>query len=451
MKLGFNPLVSLAQAAMALAESERIDVSLAPDRCLHQLDKSSECARCVNACPTDAITFEESKEMRLVTHDGGTCVKCGLCLRVCPVEAFTGDNGVATLLSFIARQEKRAIVEVACALHPHKEQGPPQANVVVNSGACLAALGPSAILALMAIGVAHVILRVDFCQSCPLAQSRAEIDKTADQVASLLRTDSGLGPPVTLLDTVRDDWPNRLVAAVKAPPRSRRDFFRAFAAPDEVPEDVQHLMLVGPTEEEKRPPSERLRRKRSAHRASACAFLERQRPYLKRCWRPSRWRCSKAQRSRSMTPVRPVASAAASARQGHCASRPMTKINTSSRSLAAPAPIAVFVAICANRARCRKPARPIWRIGWPENQSFCEPANSGGARNAASGLIADQRLTPGQRLTQGQGLTFARFVISDGGIHLAAGYQKDSGSRKRHPKEMTFVTRDAVLQGVLLL
>jgi formate hydrogenlyase subunit 6/NADH:ubiquinone oxidoreductase subunit I len=213
----------------------------------------------VNACPADAIAFEGEEESQLITHAGETCVKCGLCLRVCPVEAFTGDNGVPNLLPFVSRQEKHAIVELACALNPNKELGPPQADVVVNTGACLAALGPSAIMALMALGVAHVILRVDACQTCPLAQSRAEIDKTVDQVDSLLKADEGLGSPLTLLDTIRDDWPRRFVAAIKAPPKSRRDFFRAFTVPEEVPTEVQQLILAERPEEDKYPPSERLR------------------------------------------------------------------------------------------------------------------------------------------------------------------------------------------------
>jgi ferredoxin len=259
MKFAFNPLMTLTQAAMALAESERVDVSLAADRCLHKVDKGSECAICVDACPANAITFEEDGGPQLVTHDGELCVKCGLCLRICPVEAFTGDNGVATLLSFVAGQEKRTIVELACALNPNKAHGPAQANLVVNTGACLASLGPSAIMALMALGVAHVILRVDFCQSCPLAQSRAEIDKSVDQVTSLIQTDERLGSPVTLLDAIREEWPKRFVASVKAPPRSRRDFLRALTTTTETPQAVRQLMVVEKPEGGKHPPTERLR------------------------------------------------------------------------------------------------------------------------------------------------------------------------------------------------
>jgi ferredoxin len=259
MKLAFNPLMTLTQAAMSLAESERVKVSLAADRCLHKVDKGSGCAICVNACPANAIAFEEDGGPRLISHDDDICVKCGLCLRLCPVEAFTGDNGVATLLAFVARQEKRTIVELACALNPNKEQGPPQANLVVNTGACLAALGPSAIMALMALGVAHVILRVDFCHSCPLAQSRVEIDKSVDQVASLIQAGESPGSPVTLLDIVNADWPKRFVTTVKAPPRSRRDFFRALTTTSETPQEVRQLMLVEKPEEGKHPPTERVR------------------------------------------------------------------------------------------------------------------------------------------------------------------------------------------------
>jgi ferredoxin len=259
MKLSINPIMSIAQAALALAESERSNVFLDSGSCLHSLDTSSECAICVKACPVDAIAYDGNGGKRVVTHDGDSCVKCGLCLRVCPVEAFTGDNGVATLLAFVARQEKRAIVELGCALNPNKEQGPPQSNVVANTGACLAALGPSAILALMALGVAHLILRVDVCRNCPLAKSLVEIERTVDQVESLLQIDNSYGSPVTLLNTTNSDWPKRLVASVKAPPRSRRDFFRSLTTPDEVSQIARQLMLVDMPEDCRHPPSERTR------------------------------------------------------------------------------------------------------------------------------------------------------------------------------------------------
>lgn len=259
MKLASNLIMSITQAAMALAESERVDVSLDASRCLHSLDKSSGCELCVNACPVDAITFVEGNGKMTVSHDGETCVKCGLCLRVCPVEAFTGDNGVPDLLAFVSQRDKRGIVELACALHPGKEKGPPQSDVVVNTGACLAALGPSAIMSLMALGVAHVIFRVDVCQACPLGRSKAEINKTVAQFKNLFAGDEGFGSPVTLLESIHDDWPSRPVASAKAPPKSRRDFFRALTMPEELPEDVRCLMFVEMPEDGKYPPRERLR------------------------------------------------------------------------------------------------------------------------------------------------------------------------------------------------
>jgi ferredoxin len=73
----------------------------------------------------------------------------------------------------------------------------------------------------------------------------------------LLWTDDALGLPVTLLETINTDWPKRFVAAVKAPPRSRRDFFRALTVADEVPANVQQLMQTARPDEGQYPPSER--------------------------------------------------------------------------------------------------------------------------------------------------------------------------------------------------
>lgn len=259
MNLPSKLFMSVAQAAVELAESERADVTLDGSHCLHSLDKSSDCAICEKACPVNAISFEAVDGRQVVTHDGETCVKCGLCLRVCPVEAYTGDNGVASLLEFVYRQDNQGIVELACALHPNIEQGPSQVHLVLNTGACLAALGPSAIMALLTLGVAHVVLRVDYCHSCPLAESRSEIDFMVTQLENLLARHEELGSPVTLLEAVSDDLPSRKVASIKAPPKSRRDFFRTLTTPEALPEEVQLLMLPRVSDAGKHPPSERLR------------------------------------------------------------------------------------------------------------------------------------------------------------------------------------------------
>ena len=259
MSLAPNLLMSVAQAAMALAESDRAAVSLHQERCIHYADKTSTCEICIKACPVDAIQIEEGDSGNVVAHDLDECVRCGLCLRVCPVEAFTGDNGVSDLLAFVARQEKRGIVELSCALHPDREHGPSQSHLVINTGACLAAIGPSAITSLLAIGVGHVILRADVCDSCPLSKSKSEIVKAVEQVRNLLTRRQDIISPVTLLEQARSDFPARKVASIKAPPRSRRDFFRAFTGPASIPEEIQFLLRVESPDEDKHPPSERVR------------------------------------------------------------------------------------------------------------------------------------------------------------------------------------------------
>lgn len=42
------------------------------------------CGNCINACPVDAITLEESAVV-----DSATCIDCGSCVSECPVDAIT--------------------------------------------------------------------------------------------------------------------------------------------------------------------------------------------------------------------------------------------------------------------------------------------------------------------------------------------------------------------------
>ena len=176
-----------------------------------------------------------------------------------PGGRFYGGNGVAELLAAVSRREKRHIVELVCAHHPAAEKGPPQSDLVVRSRSCLAALGPSAMMSLLALGVYHVLLRVDACRACPIGQVRAAINKSVFQAESLLVTGHGSGSPLTLLDNVREDWPARPVVRGNLPTQSRRDFFRSFMGPQELSPTARRLMLEEQPEGDKYPPAERRR------------------------------------------------------------------------------------------------------------------------------------------------------------------------------------------------
>lgn len=52
------------------------------DRCLHQLSSKSQCSRCMDQCPGDAITLTNG----IIAVD--SCLSCAQCVKHCPVDVF---------------------------------------------------------------------------------------------------------------------------------------------------------------------------------------------------------------------------------------------------------------------------------------------------------------------------------------------------------------------------
>jgi ferredoxin len=257
MKSATGMIISLAQAAVQLADSAGADLALEAELCLHSKDKFSTCDICVRACPFEALTLENADGGSIITLDAEKCVNCGLCLPACPVGAFSMDDGLADLLAYVSQLKERKIVELACAMHPDAEKGPPQSGAVVRTNGCLAAFGPSAYMSLLAVGAAHLVLRLDACQSCPLGKAQNGITGSVSQTCTLLADQSDGGPPITLVETKHEDWPIRPVKNARTPSRNRRDFFRSLTVGEDISPTAQKLVDDTPQADGKRPPRER--------------------------------------------------------------------------------------------------------------------------------------------------------------------------------------------------
>lgn len=58
-----------------------------------------ECAKCEQACPTNAIQIEQSGEKTDVRIDLGDCIACGLCISKCPSGTIVNDRSTKTAQS----------------------------------------------------------------------------------------------------------------------------------------------------------------------------------------------------------------------------------------------------------------------------------------------------------------------------------------------------------------
>jgi len=232
------------------------DIQFTPGKCLHSADRTSTCDNCVAHCPTGAITGPP------INHNTDRCVKCGLCLHTCPTGAFNGDDSRANLLAHVAalagRGEARTL-EFVCKYHPAAEEGPADASGVLRLPGCLGALSPSAFVAMAALGVETVSLRLDRCQNCPLGHAVVGIERAVGQARRLLDAlDAPGSVQVITGEESSSGWGTRRVIDTSGRPVfSRRGLFAG--QEDESPLATGHALAADESAERLGMPRERLR------------------------------------------------------------------------------------------------------------------------------------------------------------------------------------------------
>ncbi len=212
-------LIKLARSAEQFAASQP-PIAVEAMQCLRARDKTAACNRCVQVCPTGAITLDGGVQV-----NAEACIRCGLCLHTCPTGALSGSDNTHRLLFCVSQLVDREKIEIACALHPDPAPGDAKVDGVVTSTGCLAALDTSTYLSLAANGVKQVRVRLDACAQCPLAAVQPEIEATIRQASDLL---ASIGCPQTVAAAPAVPKPKRrTVYSAKNPPISRRGFFQA--------------------------------------------------------------------------------------------------------------------------------------------------------------------------------------------------------------------------------
>lgn len=218
--------MSLIDTAERLASIDRSQIMLATNRCLHAFDRFSECARCFDLCPVEAILVGKPP-----TLASSSCKSCLACLPACPVGAFQADDSVANLLNCIPHIDGKT-VEILCSLHPDPGVGEDSERTAVRIQGCLAGLGSGAYLAVIALSIEHIFLRTDACIECGWASLRNQVVQQAERVNTFM---AALNYPadITCLDEIENPI-SRTLWEVKNPPLSRRDLFRMFGRQSQV-------------------------------------------------------------------------------------------------------------------------------------------------------------------------------------------------------------------------
>ena len=191
-------------------------VSFQADLCAHSRSRKIGCARCINHCPTGAITPDGDH----VAIDPMICAGCGSCAGLCPTGAATYDAPEPTALSRRMREllviyakagGERPVLLVHEAAHgkdlisalARYGDGLP-ANVLPLGVTNLGQLGLDFLLAALAFGAERVVLLASPANAGDLIAVDTNVGY-ADAVAS------GLGYGAGRVQLVSEDDPDRLL------------------------------------------------------------------------------------------------------------------------------------------------------------------------------------------------------------------------------------------------
>jgi ferredoxin len=198
-----------------------------PNRCLRQRNSDSECKYCLDACPINAVQFDQ----RAPLVDAKHCFGCGLCLVACPVECFeTGDWSERSVVSALAHIGRPA-VEMACKAHPAPAVGN-EASPVVQIKTCLGAISPGL---WFEIGLGYTVkVRLEYCSACPMKRGAAYTRQAVELANSWLKASQRAIVPEGLISIqeIGDDPDaslRRVVISAERPIINRRDFLFGFA------------------------------------------------------------------------------------------------------------------------------------------------------------------------------------------------------------------------------
>lgn len=221
-------LIELALAAEAHFQPQPI-IEQTLSQCIRTKNIHATCDRCMASCPTDAIQLKRG----LPELNPEQCIKCGVCLHTCPVGVFERPDSFQKLLLTADSLPDHRCIDLVCVHHPAPQKAAPIVDAVVQTQNCLAELGVSAYIGLLAAGVEQVRIRLDACADCPLRVLQPNIEKCIAQ-SQQFPSSLGLSDAIATVYSAETDWNEQPVYHSQHPPISRRGLFSSILNPEVV-------------------------------------------------------------------------------------------------------------------------------------------------------------------------------------------------------------------------
>lgn len=230
-------LIELALAAEAFVQQQPV-IQQTTAQCVRTKNVHAACDRCAALCPTGAIRLDSG----LPELTPEQCIKCGICLHTCPLGVFERPDGFQRLLSNAHGLREHQIVDIACVRHPAPQTTAPAVDGVVQTKNCLAELGVSAWVGLLAVGVEQVRVRLDACADCPLRVLYPSIEQGIAATRQLL-SELDRAEAVVPVYAAEADWVERPLHHNTPARMSRRGLFASLVNP-EVAAQQQAINLI---------------------------------------------------------------------------------------------------------------------------------------------------------------------------------------------------------------
>ncbi len=160
-------------------------ITASPGLCKRERFRKSNCRRCLDFCPEDAITLNPGPII------GGACSECGLCQAACPTEVFQNDllseeyllDRARSLVGTDALDGEKRRLSIRC----YRAQAPDERSLSVP---CLGAISENIVVGAALIGHEEVSLIRGFCSECRWGQGERLLQSSLQTAAALLE---GLG------------------------------------------------------------------------------------------------------------------------------------------------------------------------------------------------------------------------------------------------------------------